>query len=483
MTHTLSRKSTLRLGAKEQRVLLFLGDFLAAAISLAGAVYFWHRYSWYSLLATGISPEKAARIFPSLNVPFWFYLLPLGWLLLLIELYEPQVWANWRKTLRGVSLAAFVGLVLYSLVFIMFRDPTSLPRIGVGAFLVFASALTLLWRALYIRLYTSHGMARRVLIVGAGKAGQTLLKTYREISPPPFQVLGFVDDDPRKEGTEIDGVPVLGRSDDLLDVIDRVDATDIVIAITGEMMGSTFQAILDAQEEGVGVTRMPTMYEEIVGRVPVHHLESDWLIRSFIDDARVSAFYELSKRLLDILGSIVGLGIFVLLFPFIAAAIVLDTGFPIFYLQTRLGRGGKPFRIVKLRTMRKDAEEDGRAVLAEENDPRITRVGRILRKARLDEFPQFWNVLRGEMSLVGPRAERPQLVAQFQEQIPFYRARLLVKPGITGWAQIKYGYVSTVYDTVIKLEYDLYYIKHRTFWTDIAILLRTVGTVFGFKGR
>jgi exopolysaccharide biosynthesis polyprenyl glycosylphosphotransferase len=483
MTNTLSHKPTLRLGAREQRILLFLGDFLAAALSLVGAVYFWYRYSWYALLATGISPEKAAKFFPGLKIPFWFYLLPLGWLLLLIELYEPQVWANWKKTLRGVSLAAFVGLVIYSLVFIMFRDPTSLPRIGVGAFLVLASALTLLWRALYIRIYTSHGMTRRVLIVGAGKAGRTLLKAYQGITPPPFRLVGFVDDDPEKQGTRIEGIRVLGRSDDLLKVIEEENITDLVIAITGEMMGSTFQAILDAQEDGISVTRMPTMYEEIIGRVPVHHLESDWIIRSFVDDARVSAFYELSKRLVDIVGGAAGLAFFLLLLPFVALAIVLDTGFPIFYLQTRLGRGGKPFKIIKLRTMHQNAEEDGRAVLAEENDPRITRVGRFLRKTRLDEFPQFWNVLRGEMSLVGPRAERPELVEKFQTQIPFYRARLLVKPGITGWAQIKYGYVSTVYDTVIKLEYDLYYIKHRTFWMDLTILLRTVGTVFGFKGR
>ena len=248
-------------------------------------------------------------------------------------------------------------------------------------------------------------------------------------------------------------------------------------------MGRTFQMILDVQEGGVTVARMPTIYEEITGRVPIHHLETDWLIRSFVDETRVSAFYELGKRLVDIAGSLVGIGIFFLSLPFVAFAIAVETGLPIFYTQERLGKGGKPFILYKYRTMIKDAEPDGEARPAKVDDPRITRVGNILRKTRLDEFPQFFNVLRGEMSLVGPRAERAQLVAMYQKQIPFYRARLLVKPGISGWAQINYGYVATVFETGIKLEYDLYYIKHRTVVMDITILLRTIATAFGFKGR
>jgi lipopolysaccharide/colanic/teichoic acid biosynthesis glycosyltransferase len=172
----------------------------------------------------------------------------------------------------------------------------------------------------------------------------------------------------------------------------------------------------------------------MTGRVPVHHLESDWIIRSFVDGLRVSGFYDLTKRLLDILGGSFGLLIFAITYPFLALAVYVDSGSPIFYSQPRLGRGGLKFTIYKYRTMRQDAEADGEVRITLENDPRVTRVGNFLRKLRLDELPQFWNVLRGEMSLVGPRAERPELVAEFQKQIPFYRARLLVKPGLTGWA-------------------------------------------------
>lgn len=482
MAEPSTRPPGLRLRPSEHRVILLLGDLLTAIGALWGAIYAWHRYSLYVLLASGIPQGRALRML-NVKVPFWFYLLPLGWLVLMVELYEPRVAANRRRTLRGVAIAAFIGLVAYSLVFITKQDPNSLPRIGVGAFLVLASLLTLAWRFLYIRLYTSPGLMRRVLVVGAGKAGTTLAQAYKDVQPPPFHLVGFIDDDPQKIGTRLEGFPVLAGSDRLMEVIEEQGISDLVVAITGEMRGSTFQTILDAQERGIEVTRMPLLYEELTGRVPIHHLESDWLIRSFVDEARVSGFYELTKRLIDILGGLIGLVILAVIFPFAALATVLDTGFPIFYSQKRLGKGGREFTIYKFRTMYQNAEPDGRPRLAEENDPRVTRVGAFLRAMRLDEFPQFFNVLRGEMSLVGPRAERPELVAEFQKQIPFYRARLLVKPGITGWAQINYGYVSTVYETAIKLEYDLYYIKHRSILMDLLIMLRTVGTVLTGKGR
>jgi lipopolysaccharide/colanic/teichoic acid biosynthesis glycosyltransferase len=215
----------------------------------------------------------------------------------------------------------------------------------------------------------------------------------------------------------------------------------------------------------------------------VHHLESDWLIRSFVDQLRVSVFYDFLKRLLDTIGGLLGLAVFAVLYPFLALGTILDTGLPILYSQDRLGKGGQPFTIYKFRTMIQDAEADGTAQLAAENDARVTRFGAFLRATHLDELPQFWNVLRGDMSMVGPRAERAQLIADFQKQIPFYRARLLVKPGLTGWAQINYGYVASVIETAIKLEYDLYYIKHRSIAMDFTIMLRTVGTVLGSRGR
>jgi exopolysaccharide biosynthesis polyprenyl glycosylphosphotransferase len=483
------RTTPLRLRPIEYRNILFFGDLLTAIVAVFAALYAWRQYNFYvrlqEALARGVQPSRAiaqAELFYNIEPQFWFYLLPIAWMLLLVELYEPHVASSGRKTVRGIALSAFIGLVAYSLVFIV-QQNTNLPRVGVGAFLLLASILTLFWRVIFIRLYKSTGQRRRALLIGAGRSGQTLAELYRSLDGQSFKLIGFIDDDEQKMGKTICGLSVMGSSVHLLNFIDVYHITDIVIAINGEIRGTTFQTILDAQEKGVEIIRMPILYEEMTGRVPVHHLESDWIIRSFVDGLHMSGFYELTKRLLDILGGAVGILIFAITHPFLAVAVFIDSGLPIFYSQPRLGRGGLVFNIYKFRTMRQDAEADGEARLALENDPRVTRVGSFLRRTRLDELPQFWNVLRGEMSLVGPRAERPELVAAFQKQIPFYRARLLVKPGLTGWAQINYGYVASVTETAVKLEYDLYYIKHRTLGMDFQIILRTIGTVFKGIGR
>ena len=276
---------------------------------------------------------------------------------------------------------------------------------------------------------------------------------------------------------------MIGSSKELLRLVQENNISDIVVAITGEMQGGMFQALLDAQEYGAEIIRMPTAYEDVLGRVPIMMLEANWILRSFVDEVRVSGFYTLVKRFIDILGGAFGTLIMILLLPFIALLTVIDDGLPIFYTQTRCGKGGQPYNILKFRTMRRDAEADGTPRWAREDDERATRVGKVLRRTHLDELPQFFNVLRGEMSLVGPRAERPELVEYFQKHIPFYRARLLVKPGITGWAQVNFGYAATIEETISKLEYDLYYIKHRSILTDLVILLRTPSTVFGLRGR
>ncbi len=483
-------KPVIRLRPSEQRAILLTGDLIASAGATAFALYIWYELSLSReierLVGRGFSQLRAERLAEDIinfKIPFWFYLLPLVWLLLMVDSYEPHAAASWKKTLRGIAVAPIVGLLGYSLLFTFNLDPNSLPRIGVGAFLVLASVLTLIWRAIYIRIYTSSGLMRRVLIIGAGKAGHSLVDAYRKLNPPPFLLIGFIDDDVKKKNKNHHGFAILGTSKKLLEIIEDYGISDIVIAITGEIKGETFQTILDVQESEVEVVRMPIMYEEITQRVPIDHLESDWVIRSFIDQVRVSGVYELFKRLMDIAGGIVGSLIFLLIFPFAALAIIAESGFPIFYSQERYGKGGRVFKIYKFRSMHQNAEESGEAKFAEENDPRVTRVGNFLRRTRIDEMPQFIGVVTGEMSLVGPRAERPEMVTQFQKQIPFYRARLLVKPGLTGWAQINYGYVATLKETAVKLEYDLYYIKHRTFGMDFNIVLRTIGTVLRRTGR
>jgi exopolysaccharide biosynthesis polyprenyl glycosylphosphotransferase len=475
MASEITTKPTWRLRPSEQRALLILGDLLMAALALLVGIYFW--------FAGDAWLKKFSLEFFRLRVQYWFYLLPGAWMLLLLEIYDLHRAANWSRTLRTVILAGLVAGLAYLLIYFTADEPGRVNRRAVAVFIVLAMLLTLLWRWIYIRLITSQGNQRRVLVVGAGGNGRTLAEIYKALKPAPFNLVAFIDDDPEKVGQDVEGFRILGGSDKLLRFIDEMNITEVVVSITGEMQGETFQTLLDVQERGIEVIRMATLYEELLGRVPIHHLESDWIIRSFLDEARSGSFFEIGKRFLDIIGSIIGLLILVIILPFLTVAIVIDSGWPIFYRQERLGRGGREFKIIKFRTMRQDAETEGNPQMAGENDPRITRVGNFMRVTRLDEVPQFWNVLRGEMSIVGPRAERAQWVATFQREIPFYRARLLVKPGISGWAQINYGYASTVEDTAVKLEYDLYYIKHRSVVMDLIIILRTISTVLGRKGR
>jgi exopolysaccharide biosynthesis polyprenyl glycosylphosphotransferase len=459
-----------RLQDGERRLVLLTGDFLAGIGSTFLALYFWGQLDWLGFSAVFVRFRAG-----------WFFVLPIIWLLLMINNYDVLHAASWRETLRGVLLSALGGIFLYLLLYFT-SQPGSLPRRGVLYFLILATLLTLIWRWLYIKVFTAPNFMRRVLVVGAAESGRTMLRVFQTISPPPFILVGFVDDDPEKVEQKLGNYDVLGDSRNLLDLIEEQSITDLIVAILGPMRGEMFQAVLDAQEQGVNITRMPVAYEEILGRLPINHLESDWLLRSFVDELRISTLYRIQKRILDIFGGIVGVMLYVLLFPWVSLAILIESGRPILYLQPRLGQGGHVFSVVKFRTMVQDAEADGEAHWAREGDPRTTRVGRLLRRMHIDEFPQFWNVLRGQMSLVGPRPERPELVAELEKQIPFYRARLLSKPGITGWAQVNYGKGASVQGSAEKLEYDLYYIKHRSFQLDFWILIRTLGSVFGFRG-
>ncbi len=469
-----SRFWQLRIG--DRRVILLIGDLTMALIALGIALIYWGSSERF----LGFSLEFLQK-----RVPVWFYFLPIIWLLLLVELYDINKAGDWGKTIRGIFVAGGVGIVLYLLLYFYYFDPpiSLLPRRGVASFLIVVALLTLLWRALYIRVFAASQFMRRVLLVGGGKSGKLILQIINELNVKPFFLVGIVDDDPQKLGQLIEGYQVMGSSDDILSLVEEQHISDIIVAITGEMHGNMFQALLDTQERGVEITRMPVSYEEMLSRVPIRTLEANWILRSFVDETRVSSFYILGKRLLDITGGLVGvLGLF-LVFPLVTIAILLDDGLPVIYRQVRSGRGGQSYRIIKFRTMRRDAEADGKPQWAQEDDERATRIGRLLRKTHLDELPQFYNVLRGDMSLVGPRAERPELIQYFQKHIPFYRARLLVKPGITGWAQVNQTYASTIDETITKLEYDLYYIKNRNLIIDMIILLRTPAMVLGFQGR
>jgi len=461
-----------RLRPRERRTLLLLGDFIMAEIALVIAIYTWSIADLYQ----GFSLNFISRL------PTWFFLLPFIWPLLMARLYDEHRARDRGQTLRSIAFSALIGLGLY-MVFYFTAVPNTLPRIGVAAFIISVFALTLIWRLIYIKVFTAPQFMRRVLLVGAGETGKIMLNIYNHIKPRPYILVGIIDDDPQKIGKTIEGYEVFGGCDILLNAISGYQITDLIVAISGQMQGGMFQALLDAQEVGTEIIRMPVAYEELLHRVPILYLEAEWILRSFVDKARSETFSEMAKRGVDILGGIVGMIILGILLPFVAIAILIESGRPVIYKQVRMGRGGMLYHIYKLRTMWQDAEANGQPQWAEENDRRATKVGLFLRKTHIDEIPQFYNVLRGEMSLVGPRAERPELVEWFQKHVPFYRARLLVRPGITGWAQVNQQYASTIDETIEKLEYDLYYIMHRNIMMDLRIIARTPLLVFSFRGR
>jgi exopolysaccharide biosynthesis polyprenyl glycosylphosphotransferase len=216
--------------------------------------------------------------------------------------------------------------------------------------------------------------------------------------------------------------------------------------------------------------------------VPVEHVSGNWAVVLPIDGSSIFNLYPVFKRLLDILLSLLGMVVFLVLLPFMAPLIRLDSPGSIFYSQERTGLNGRIFRIYKFRSMRADAEAATGAVFSQKGDSRITRIGRFMRKTRFDELPQVFNILRGDMSIVGPRPERPEHIKRLTEKIPFYRTRLVIRPGLTGWAQVRYNYGSTDEDALIKLQYDLYYIRHQSLFLDLNILVRTIGKVLKMSG-
>jgi exopolysaccharide biosynthesis polyprenyl glycosylphosphotransferase len=461
------------LTVSERQALLFAGDLLCVLLAVAAA---W--ILWMGLDQTLSDPIKFFQTRDAITPFLW--LGPL-WFFLISHLYDPHAAFSRERTLFGLGVATAISLVPY-LVLYFFATPGSLPRAGIVVYLLVLTGLEFGWRMLAIRLFTLPMLQRPTLIIGAGRAGTGIIRVLTRDVPGHFRVQGLIDDDPEKRGTKLNDIPILGGWQVLRDAVCGQGISVLVLAITGKIHPELFQAILDCQEMGVEVIRMPALYESLLGRVPIEYLSADWLLTSFLDSVNLYDLYGPLKRMLDILISLVGMAIGLILFPILAVIIRLDSPGPILYQQERSGKGGHPIGVWKYRTMVRNAEPDGEARWASPEDPRVTRVGKWMRRTRLDEIPQFWNVLRGDMSLIGPRPERPEWIAQLEKQIPFYRARLLVQPGLTGWSQVNYGYVRTVEDTALKLEYDLYYIRHRSPILDLKILLRTMGTLIRFQG-
>ncbi|MDW8103328.1 MAG: sugar transferase, partial [Anaerolineae bacterium] len=422
-----------------------------------------------------------------LRHPLWFLVLSLLWLPVAqaFDAYDLRVARRFPSSALAVLKAGLVTCGVYLLIpYITPVLPAS--RSALLAFPLMAIGALVAARGLYRVALGQPALQRRALIIGAGWAGRTIAEALAEYGDGSYRIVGFVDDDPAKQDFTLHvsrfTLSVLGNRHSLPTLIRQHCIDTLILAITHEVNGELLQVLMDCLELGVEIVPMPVLYEQLTGRVPIEHVGSNWYVAMPIHHPLIRPFNQIVKRALDIVGATLGLVFLALAFPFIALAIYIDSPGPIFYVQERVGQGGRVFRAYKFRTMVPDAEK-GQAVWAQKNDPRVTRVGRILRKTHIDEFPQFLNILKGEMSAVGPRPERPEFVEELAREIPFYRVRHAVKPGMAGWALVKYGYASSKEDTVIKLQYDLYYIKHWSLWLDLVILLKTVLDTLTLRGR
>jgi len=383
-----------------------------------------------------------------------------------------------EMTARLLTSQAVAGLLVAAAGFVL--PPLGLGR---GVFFAVGAGITLgmvLWRMAWLGPWSHGRMNIRVLVLGTGVIGK-LIAGLEANGSRPFKIIGFLDDNPNAPDTVPEPHALLGKIKDLASIVDETHPDLIVVAQMNRRGNFPAKALLDCRMRGIQVEDWPTFYEKETGKILVTDLRPSWLIFSdgFVKTPRT----EIIKRTVDMTLSLAGVLAALPLMALVAVAIKLESAGPVLFRQPRLGQNGRVFILNKFRSMRRDAEKDTGPVWARESDPRVTRVGAFLRRARLDELPQLYNVLVGDMSFIGPRPERPEFVYELQRQIPFYMERLSVKPGVTGWAQVKYGYGASVEDALEKLQYDLYYIKNLSLFLDLLILLNTIQVVLFARGR
>jgi sugar transferase (PEP-CTERM system associated) len=415
--------------------------------------------------------------------PLWphaaLFAAAMGASFLSLGLYSARQRARSVGIVARVIVAAATGVLVTAIVFYVI--PTMWIGRGVlGLAAVMAAVVVGALRVGFSRFVDQTPFKRRVLVYGTGRTAGAVSGLRRRSDQRGFQLVGFVQ--PEGESVDVPRDKVLTCKEDLLDLCRTLNVDEVVVAMDDRRQSFPIRELLDCRLAGRDVTELLTFLERETGRVRIDVLNPSWLI--FGEGFNRGLLRRFTSGLVDVVASLLLLA---LSSPFMlatAVAIKLEDGWraPVFYRQERVGLGGRVFKLLKFRSMRIDAESDGTARWAQRNDPRVTRVGAVIRKLRIDELPQIINVLRGDMCFVGPRPERPSFVAHLADRIPYYVQRHCVKPGITGWAQLCYPYGSSEQDALEKLQYDLYYIKNNGLLFDLSILAQTAEVVFMGKG-
>ena len=337
-----------------------------------------------------------------------------------------------------------------------------------------------LWRYWYNTFVQRPNLLRNVLVVGMNDEAKELIKEIIKKPQLGYKIKAIIHAGLRKT-TDFPGVEIIKNTKDIQQLISKNKISTVISVMDPHTNPEVVQQLFQTLIMKIHFFDLPTFYEKLTGKIPVTNIGHIWFLENLAESEL--GVYEFVKRTTEIVVSVLGLVVTLPFIPLIALIIKLDSKGPVFFTQTRTGFLGKSFRAIKFRSMVVDAEEEGGPQWAQKNDPRVTRVGRFIRNSRIDEIPQLLNVLRGEMSLIGPRPERPEFVRGLQKIIPFYNERHLVKPGLTGWAQINYQYGSNAADALKKLQYDLFYIKNRSLPLDIGIALKTLNIIVSGRGQ
>jgi sugar transferase (PEP-CTERM system associated) len=397
----------------------------------------------------------------------------------LFDLYEFREIRKQGLPVVRILHAIGVAAIILAFILFAFRDLLFNRYVVLTSMLLMFIPMTA-WRLFVMWLFGHPRLAERVLILGTEGNAVEIAREALERPGMGYKIVGFVGDEPALVGKSLINPTVLGLADDIEEIVSRHNISRIVVAINDRRGHMPLGPLVDLKlRDGVAIEEMGSFYERLTGKVHTKTLRPSWLI--FSGTSGRLRLYRHARRLFDIVFSAVGLLLALPVMAITAIAIKLDSRGPVIYKQERVGERNRTFTIMKFRSMRLDAESTG-PVWAERDDPRITRVGRVIRKLRIDELPQFVNIIRGEMAVIGPRPERTEFVKQLERQIPYYSQRHLVKPGLTGWAQIRYPYGASVEDAIEKLQYDLYYIKNQSPLLDAVTLFETVRIVLFGRG-
>lgn len=450
-------------------LILLIGEAMIVWLSFLTATLWRNRDSWLLLNVDGGYLQVLSELGPKILVVTTAVLL----LSHLFDLYNvSSLSEKWDHAFRLLLVLGFVALAL---AFLGTRYPTLLPGNGSAFWGLIILTFTLFcWRSVCTWMVRQPFLRERVYILGTGDRAERLVSGLRERVALGVDVVGWTGD----VSGEITRENVASH---LLSLAERQNGVHrVIVAMTDRRGTLPVGELLNLRLAGVKVEEATSWLEKLTGRIEVEQLYPSWLI--FAEGFRFSTTFRLIRRAVNFTVAFIGLVLSLPLLPFIVLAVKLDSFGPVLYRQKRVGRGGKIFHCYKFRTMRVDAEADTGATWATDDDPRITRVGKFLRTSRLDEIPQLWCVLKGDMHFVGPRPERPEFVAWLSQEIPYYGVRHVVRPGITGWAQVQYKYGNTLADAREKLQYDLFYIKNASLGLDLLIMFQTVKIVLLGRG-